>query len=215
MLASVTASPHVTAVFEADLSAVVAHRERHRADYQARGVPLSFTSYFIAACVPAYRAVPEVNSRFHADALEIFEDLDMGVGTALGAQGLVVPVLRGVQHLDLFGIAQQLAQLLEKARGGTLTAAETRGGTLTLSNHGVSGSLIATPILHQPQVAILGIGKIERRPKVKVLDGREQLAIATQCFVSLTIDHRALDGYQANAFLTAWVKALETWPSDP
>ncbi len=215
MLASVSTSPHVTAVFEVNLDAVVAHRERHRAAFQARGVPLSFTAYFIAACVPALRAVPEVNGRFHADAMEIFQDLDLGIGTALGSAGLVVPVLRGVQHLDLFGIAQQLAPLLEKARSGKLTAADTRGGTLTLTNHGVSGSLIATPIIQQPQVAILGVGKIERRPAVLNIDGREQLGIATQCFASLTIDHRALDGFQANGFLSAWVKALECWPPEP
>ena len=139
--------------------------------------------------------------------------MDIGIATALGADGLVVPVMRRVQELDLFGIAQQLAPLLDKARGGTLAAADVRGGTFTLSNHGVSGSLIATPIIQQPQVAILGVGKLERRPAVATIEGREQLVIASRCFVSLTIDHRALDGFQANAFLSAWVRALESWPA--
>jgi len=214
MLASATGAPHVTAVFEADLSAVTAHRERHRAEFERRGVPLSYTAYFIAACAPAFAAVPEVNARFHADALEVFDDLNIGIGTALGSEGLVVPVLRRVQNLELFEIARQLSELLGKARSGALSAADTRGGTLTITNHGVSGSLIATPIIQPPQVAILGIGKMERRSKVMMRDGVEQLGIATQCFVTLTIDHRALDGYQANGFLTAWVKAIESWPTD-
>lgn len=211
MLASATGAPHVTAVFEADLTAVTAHRERHRAEFEQRGVPLSYTAYFIAACAPAFAAVPEVNARFHADALEVFDDLNIGIGTALGADGLVVPVMRQAQRLDLFQIAQQLSELLGKARGGTLSANDTRGGTFTITNHGVSGSLIATPIIQPSQVAILGIGKMQRRPKVVVRDGVEQLGIATQCFVTLTIDHRALDGYQANGFLSAWVRAVQSW----
>ena len=211
MLASATGAPHVTAVFEADLTAVTAHRERHRAEFEQRGVPLSYTAYFIAACAAAFAAVPGVNARFHVDALEVFDDLNIGIGTALGAEGLVVPVMRQVQRLDLFQIAQQLSELLGKARGGTLSANDTRGGTLTITNHGVSGSLIATPIIQPSQVAILGIGKMQRRAKVMMRDGVEQLGIATQCFVTLTIDHRALDGYQANGFLSAWVRAVESW----
>jgi 2-oxoglutarate dehydrogenase E2 component (dihydrolipoamide succinyltransferase) len=89
-----------------------------------------------------------------------------------------------------------------------------KGGTFTISNHGVSGSLLATPIIQQPQSAILGVGKLERRPAVVNVAGVEQIQIRTQCFVTLTIDHRAIDGFQANGFLSAWVKCLESWPLD-
>lgn len=215
MTRSVNTAPHVTAVFEADLSAVMAHRERHRGEFAARGAQLSYTAYFLAACAPAFAAVPEINSRFHANDLEVFEDLNMGIGTALGAQGLVVPVMRRVQDLDLSDISLQLGKLLDKARNGRLSADDMKGGTLTISNHGVSGSLFATPIIQQPQSAILGVGKMERRPTVIEVDGAEQVCIRPKCFVSLTIDHRAIDGYQANAFLSAWVKCVESWALDP
>ncbi len=211
--ASVSSVPHATAVFEVDLGAVIAHRRHHRAALAERGIPLTYTAYFLAACVPAMAAVPEVNARFHADALELFDGLNIGVGTALGNEGLVVPVLRNVQSLDLAGIAGQLDALVDKARKGALRPEDIRGGTFTISNHGVSGSLIATPIIPPGQVAILGIGKLERRPVVRMVEGVERLEAATRCFVTLTIDHRALDGFQANAFLSAWVRAIEGWPA--
>jgi 2-oxoglutarate dehydrogenase E2 component (dihydrolipoamide succinyltransferase) len=215
MSASVRTAPHVTAVFEADLSAVVAHREQNKADFAQRGAPLSYTAYFLAACAAAFREVPEINSRFHADALEVFEDLNIGIGTALGKEGLVVPVMRKVQDLDLFSIAQRLGELLGRARSGKLDAADVRGGTFTITNHGVSGSLFATPIINQPQCAILGVGKLERRPSVVTIEGVEQVRVLPKCFVSLTIDHRAIDGFQANSFLAAWVACLADWPMEP
>ncbi len=215
MSRSVSTAPHVTAVFEADLSAIVAHRERHLSEFATRGAHLSYTAYFLAACVPAFAAMPEINSRFHATELEVFDDLNIGIGTALGTQGLVVPVMHRVQTLDLFSIAHTLGGLLDKARSGKLTVDDMRGGTFTISNHGVSGSLFATPIIHQPQSAILGVGKLERRPAVVSVEGVEQMRIRSKCFVSLTIDHRAIDGFQANGFLSAWVRCLESWPLDP
>ena len=214
MVRSVNTAAHVTALFEADLDAVVAHRERHKAAFAARGASLSYTAYFVAACVPAFAAMPEINSRFHASDLEVFENLNIGIGTALGSQGLVVPVLREVQTLDLFAIATQLGELLDKARSGKLSGDDMKGGTFTISNHGVSGSLMATPIIQQPQSAILGIGKLERRPAVVIEGGVEQVRIRSKCFVTLTIDHRAIDGFQANGFLSAWVQCLESWPLD-
>jgi 2-oxoglutarate dehydrogenase E2 component (dihydrolipoamide succinyltransferase) len=159
--------------------------------------------------------VPEINSRFHSDALEVFGDLNIGIGTALGKDGLVVPVMRKVQDLDLFSIAQRLGELLERARSGKLDAADVRGGTFTITNHGVSGSLFATPIINQPQCAILGVGKLERRPGVVTIEGVEQVRVLPKCFVSLTIDHRAIDGFQANSFLAAWVACLAGWPMEP
>ncbi|HEY2402190.1 MAG TPA: dihydrolipoamide acetyltransferase family protein, partial [Steroidobacteraceae bacterium] len=154
-------APHVTTVFEADLTAVLEHRQRNKDDFARRGAPLTFTAYFLQATVAAIRAVPEANSRWTDSALEVFDSMHIGVATALET-GLVVPVLRDVQSLDLFETAKGLDDLVSRARDGHLTPADVRGGTFTISNHGVSGSLVATPIIiNQPQSAILGVGKLE------------------------------------------------------
>jgi 2-oxoglutarate dehydrogenase E2 component (dihydrolipoamide succinyltransferase) len=211
MVASMATAPHVTTMFEADMSRVVAHRQQHLRDFEARGVKLTYTAYFVAASVKALQAVPEVNATFHADSLEIFNDYNIGVGTALGDQGLVVPVIHRAQTLDLFGIARRLGELVEAARTNKLSPDTVRGGTFTISNHGVSGSLMAAPIvINQPQVAILGVGKLQRRVVVHEVEGFESLSVRPMCYLSLTIDHRALDGYQANTFLTALVNALQS-----
>ena len=207
-------APHVTSVFEADLTAVMRHRAAHKAEFEKRATPLTLTAYFVAASVAAIRKVPQVNSRWHDDHLEIFGDINIGVGTALGNQGLIVPVLHQAEGKNLKGIAAGLADLTGRARAGKLSPADVRGGTFTISNHGVSGSLIATPIIiNQPQSAILGVGKIEKRVKVKEVDGEDVICIRPTCYVSLTIDHRVLDGYQTNAFLSELVQTLENWPA--
>ncbi|MBR9882463.1 MAG: dihydrolipoamide succinyltransferase, partial [Oceanospirillales bacterium] len=156
-------APHVTSVFELDMSAIQRHRNANKKAFEAQGVKLSFTSYFIAAVVKALQAVPEVNSRFHDDALEIFRDANIGIGTALGNDGLVVPVIHKAQELNLLGIARRLQELTDAAYNGKLKPTDMRSGTFTISNHGVSGSLLAAPIIiNQPQVAILGIGKMQK-----------------------------------------------------
>lgn len=205
-------APHVTTVFEADMTAVIAHRAQHRAAFEQRGTSLTFTAYFLAACVDAIRAVPEVNSRWTPDALHIHEDIDIGVGTAVEGKGLFVPVVRNVQSLDLFGIARELGTLVGRAREGKLTIADVRGGTFTISNHGVSGSLVATPIvINQPQSAILGVGKLEKRAVVISQGGEDRIVVRPRCYVTLTIDHRVLDGERANRFLAVLVGRLEGW----
>jgi 2-oxoglutarate dehydrogenase E2 component (dihydrolipoamide succinyltransferase) len=215
MLASVTQAPHVTAVFEADFSAIIAHRERHKAAWAKKGVKLTYSAYIVAAAAEAMKAAPAINSRWHEDRLEIFDDVNIGVGTALGEKGLIVPVLRGVQKLNLKGIAAGLEELIEKARGERLTARDVSGGTFTISNHGVSGSLFAAPvIIAQPQSAILGVGKLEKRVVVREVDGADAIQIRPMAYVSLTIDHRVVDGHQTNAWLTRFVELLETWPAE-
>jgi 2-oxoglutarate dehydrogenase E2 component (dihydrolipoamide succinyltransferase) len=202
-------APHVTTVFEADLSAVIAHRSANRAGFEQRGAPLTFTAYFLAAVVDAIKAVPEANSRWTDSALEIYDDIHIGVATAVEGAGLVVPVVRNVQALDLFGIAKRLDELVTAARQSQLEPADVRGGTFTISNHGVSGSLLATPIvINQPQSAILGVGKVDKRPVVE----DDKIVIRPKCYVTLTIDHRVMDGHQANRFLQTFVRTLESWP---
>jgi 2-oxoglutarate dehydrogenase E2 component (dihydrolipoamide succinyltransferase) len=215
MARSLTDAPHVTTLFEADLTRVLAHRARHAAEYESRGARLTLTAYFISACVRALRAHREVNGTFHADALELHADVNIGVGTALGDKGLIVPVIHRAQELNLFGVAQRLGQVVEAARKGKLSPAEVRGGTFTISNHGVGGSLLAAPIvINQPQIAILGVGKVERRVCAIELDGVEAITVRSMCYLTLTIDHRALDAFQANAFLSAVVATLERWAAD-
>ena len=205
-------APHVTTVFEVDLGAVLTHRARHRSDYDQRGTPLSLTVYFLAACVDALKAVPELNARWTDDALEYYDRIDVGVATALSDGGLVVPVIRDLGSLDLAGIADALTDRVTRARTQQLTPADVRGGTFTISNHGVSGSLLAAPIvINQPQSGILGIGKLERRAAVIDEGGREQIVVRPRCYVTLTIDHRVLDGARANRFLQVLVQQLENW----
>ena len=206
-------APHVTTVFEADMTAVLAHRVTHRDEFARRGAPLTLTAYFLQATVDAIRAVPEANSRWTDTALEVFDSIHVGVGTALEEGGLVVPVLRDVQSRDLFQTAHGLNDLVTRAREGHLVPADVRGGTFTISNHGVSGSLVATPIIiNQPQSAILGIGKLEKRPVVVEEGGVDRVVIRPRCYVTLTIDHRVMDGHQANRFLQTFVGRLTNWP---
>jgi|SRR5579862_3475975 len=207
-------APHVTTVFEADLGAVLRSRARLREEFAQQGVPLTLSAYFVQAAVAAIRAVPEVNSRWTDSALEIYATVHIGVATAVEGTGLVVPVLRDAGSRDLFQTARGLDDLVTRARSGKLTPADVRGGTFTISNHGVSGSLLAAPIvINQPQSAILGIGKLEKRAVVVEEGDEEKVAVRPRCYVTLTLDHRALDGHQANRFMQVFVQALNEWPA--
>jgi 2-oxoglutarate dehydrogenase E2 component (dihydrolipoamide succinyltransferase) len=213
MARSLADAPHVTTLFEADLTRVLKHRSLHAQGFESRGARLTLTAYFISACAHALRAHPEVNATFGPDAMELHGDVNIGVGTALGNKGLIVPVIHRAQTLSLFDIARRLNTLVDAARAGRLAPQDVRGGTFTISNHGVGGSLLAAPIvINQPQVAILGAGKVERRVCVIEAGGSESIAVRSMCYLTLTIDHRALDAFQANAFLSSVVRTLEQWP---
>jgi len=215
MLNSVATAPHVTAVFEADLSAITSHRRSHKQEFEKANVSLTLTTYFVAGAVAAMRAVPEINSRWYDDRLEIFDDINIGIATALGDKGLIVPVIHEAQKLSLREIAAKLADLTARARSNSLTTADVRGGTFTISNHGVSGSLFAAPIIiPQPQSAILGIGKLEKRVVVREVESVDTIQIRPMAYVSLTIDHRVVDAHQTNAWLSKFVETLENWPPD-
>jgi 2-oxoglutarate dehydrogenase E2 component (dihydrolipoamide succinyltransferase) len=205
---SVTVAPHVTAVFEADFSAIAAHRAAHKEAFAKDGANLTYTPYFVAASVAAMKVAPAVNGRWYDDRIDIYEDVNIGIGTALGEKGLIVPVIHRAQTLSLLDIAKRLTELTEKARAGKLTQDDVRGGTFSISNHGVSGSLMAAPIIiNQPQSAILGVGKLEMRAVVR--DGK--IEIRPMAYVTLTIDHRVIDAFQTNAWLAKFVETLENW----
>jgi 2-oxoglutarate dehydrogenase E2 component (dihydrolipoamide succinyltransferase) len=204
-------APHVTTVFEADMTAVLEDRARQREAFARHGVPLTLSAYFVRAAVAAIRAVPEANSRWTESALEIYEPIHVGMGTAVEGTGLVVPVLRDAEQRDLLDTARGLDDLVRRARGGQLTPADVRGGTFTISNHGVSGSLVAAPIIiNQPQSAILGIGRLEKRAVVIEEGDEEKIAVRPRCYVTLTLDHRVMDGHQANHFMRIFVQTLAT-----
>jgi 2-oxoglutarate dehydrogenase E2 component (dihydrolipoamide succinyltransferase) len=194
------------------MSSVLAHRAAHQAASSQRGFPLTLTAYFVAACVDAIRAVPEANGRWTDEAILLHNRIDIGIGTALEGRGLIVPVIRDAGRLDLAGIAEALSDLVSRAREDRLTAADLRGGTFTISNHGVSGSLLAAPIvINQPQSAILGIGRLEKRAVVVSENGEDAIVVRPCCYVTLTIDHRVLDGHQANRFMETLVLRIEGW----
>ncbi len=208
---SVQVAPHVTAMFEADFSAITAHRAAQKDAFAKDGANLTFTAYFVAACAVAMKAAPAVNGRWYDDRIDIYEDINIGIGTALGEKGLIVPVIHRVQTLSLLDIAKRLTDLTAKARDGKLTQEDVRGGTFSISNHGVSGSLLAAPIIiNQPQSAILGVGKLEKRAVVR----NDTIVIRPMAYVTLTIDHRVIDAFQTNAWLSRFVETLENWPSE-
>ena len=209
MARAVAEQPHVTAVFEADFTAVAAHK----AVMAARGVKLSYTAYIVKAAADAMAVAPAINGRWESDRIAISPTIDIGVGTALGEKGLVVPVVKDAGSLSLQQIGAQLEELTRKAREGKLDRSDVSGGSFTISNHGVSGSLLAAPIiLHQGQAAILGIGKLEKRVIVREVNGQDAILVRPMAYVTLTIDHRVVDGHQTNAWLTRFVEILESWP---
>jgi len=209
MARAVAEQPHVTAVFEADFTAVAAHK----AAMAAKGVKLSYTAYIVKAVAEAMAVAPAINGRWEKDRIAISPTIDIGVGTALGEKGLVVPVVKDAGSLSLEQIGAKLDDLTRRARDGKLERSEVSGGSFTISNHGVSGSLLAAPIiLHQGQAAILGVGKLEKRVVVRTVNGRDAMLIHPMAYVTLTIDHRVVDGHQTNAWLTRFVEILESWP---
>lgn len=210
MVRAVSEAPHVTALFEADFSAIAAHK----AAMAAEGVKLSYTAYLIKAAADAMAVAPAINGRWEEDRIAISPTINVGVGTALGDKGLVVPVVKDAGALSLEEIGRNLDDLTSRARTGKLTAADVSGGSFTISNHGVSGSLLASPIiLHAGQAAILGVGKLEKRVVVREVNGQDAILIRPMAYVTLTIDHRVVDGHQTNAWLTRFVEVLETWPT--
>jgi len=210
MARAVAEQPHVTAVFEADFTAVGAHK----AAMSARGVKLSYTAYIVKAAAEAMAVAPAINGRWEKDRIAISPTIDIGVGTALGEKGLVVPVVKDAGSLSLEQIGAKLDHLTSRAREGKLDRSDVSGGSFTISNHGVSGSLLAAPIiLHQGQAAILGVGKLQKRVIVREVNGRDAMLVHPMAYVTLTIDHRVVDGHQTNAWLSRFVELLESWPA--
>lgn len=216
MVLSKRTSPHVTTICEVDMTNVVRHREANKRTYTRNGATLTYTAYFIAAAVAGLRAVPLANSRFTDAGIVLHQRMHVGVAVAL-PDGLLVPVIRNADELSLAGIARALNDLVNRARAGLLKPDEIQGGTFTITNHGTGGSLIATPIINQPQSGILGVGAIVKRPVVRsssaslLPSADDVIAIRPMCYLSYTFDHRVMDGAQGDKFLTAVKEQLENW----
>ena len=216
MVRSKATSPHVTTVMEADMRRVVAHRQTHREAFAREGVNLTYTAYFASACVAALRAVPMVNASWTEQGVRLHPQIHLGIAVSLGDQGLIVPVIKDAGQKSLLGLAQALGDLAGRARARKLQPDEVQGGTFTVTNHGVSGSLFATPIINQPQAGILGVGALQKR--VVAVESRDasgtvtdSIAIRPMVYLTLTFDHRILDGAIADAFLAKVVETLQTW----
>ena len=207
MVQSKRTSAHVTTVMEADMSAVIGHRQTHKEAFARDGVNLTFTAYFTAATVAGLRAHPIVNSSWSEEGIVIHREINIGLAVSLGEEGLIVPVVKNADRLSLLGLARTINDLSNRARARQLNPDEVQGGTFTITNHGTSGSLFASPIINQPQCAILGVGAIQKR--VVVIN--DAIAIRSMVYISLTFDHRILDGAIADYFLGKVVESLENW----
>lgn len=205
---SVREAPHVTTVIEVDVGAAALHRAKHKAEFERQGVNLTFTAYFAQAVCAALRAVPIVNGSFTPQGIVQHGRIHLGIAVALD-EGLIVPVIRDADEKNLLGLARTVNDIAARARVRRLRPEETQDGTFTITNHGVSGSLFATPIINQPQGAILGIGAIQKRAVVVTQNGVDAIAIRPMCYLSLTFDHRLMDGATADSFLVAVKRALE------
>ena len=205
-------SPHVLTVMEADLSKVLAHRATNKAAFAAQGVNLTLTAYFCSAIVSGLKSCPDVNSSWTDEGIQRYSAINLGMATSLGEQGLIVPVIKDADLLSLQGLAQKVNDLSARARAKKLLPDEVKGGTFTLTNHGSSGSLFASPIIFQPQAAILGTGRMQKRAVVVTdASGNDSIAIRPMIYLSLVFDHRILDGESADRFLKVVKETLENW----
>jgi pyruvate/2-oxoglutarate dehydrogenase complex dihydrolipoamide acyltransferase (E2) component len=210
MVASKRSAPHVTTVMEADLQRVIAHTAANKATFAQNGVRLTYTAYFATAAVQALLAYPQVNSTWTDEGILIRPQINLGLAVSLGDEGLIVPNIKSADGLSLVGLARAISSMAERARSKSLRPEDIQDGTFTITNHGITGSLFATPIIHQPQCGILGVGTIQKRVVVTPDDA---IAVRPMVYLSFTFDHRILDGAAADGFLTKIIEVLENWPA--
>ena len=205
MLLSKRTSAHVATVFEIDMTRIDQLRHKYRAAYEERsGVRLTYLPFILKATVDALKAFPVLNASIEGDNVLYRKDINLGIAVSLD-WGLIVPVIHGADEKNVLGLARAVSDLADRARAKKLKVDEVQGGTFTITNPGVFGSLFGTPIINQPQVAILGIGTIEKRPVVR----DEAIAIRTMAYFCLSFDHRLVDGADADRFMAQLKKGLQ------
>src|SRR6187399_1953190 len=215
MVRSKHTSPHVTSFTEADVTNLVQWRDKVKKDFEKReGTKITFTPLFIEAIVRCIKKFPLINCSLDGDKIIIKKDINVGMATALPSGNLIVPVIKNADQLNLVGLAKQVNMLADNARTGKLKADDTTGGTFTMTNVGTFGSLMGTPIINQPQVAILAVGAIKKRPVVVETPAGDSIAIRHMMYLSMSYDHRIVDGSLGATFLTAVAKELENFNGD-
>jgi 2-oxoglutarate dehydrogenase E2 component (dihydrolipoamide succinyltransferase) len=215
MVQSKQTSAHVTSFSEADVTNLVMWREKVKKDFEKReGTKITFTPLFIEAVVRCIKRFPLVNSSVDGDRIIVKKDINIGMAAALPNGNLIVPIIRNADQLNLVGLARQVNNLAENARNNKLRPEDIDGGTFTLTNVGTFGSLMGTPIINQPQVAILAVGTIKKRPVVIETPHGDSIAIRQMMYLSLSYDHRIVDGSLGATFLTAVANELENFNAD-
>lgn len=205
-------SPHVTSFTEADVTNLVLWRERMKKGFEKReGTKITFTPLFIEAIVRCIKKYPLINCSLDGDNIIIKKDINIGMATALPSGNLIVPVIKNADQLNLVGLAKQVNNLADNARNNKLKPEDIQNGTFTLTNVGTFGSLMGTPIINQPQVAILAVGAIKKRPVVVETSQGDSIAIRHMMYLSMSYDHRIVDGSLGATFLTAVAKELENF----
>lgn len=212
MVRSVSTSPHVTSFTEADVTNLVKWREANKKGFEKQyGEKITYTPIFIEAIVKCIKKFPMINVSVDGDKIILKKDINIGMAAALPSGNLIVPVIKNADTKNLFGLTKEVNQLAYNARNNKLKADDTQGGTFTLTNVGTFGSLMGTPIINQPQVAILAVGSIKKRPMVMETPDGDVIAIRHMMYLSLSYDHRVVDGSLGAGFLTAVANELEAF----
>ncbi|HYC33635.1 MAG TPA: dihydrolipoamide acetyltransferase family protein, partial [Gemmatimonadales bacterium] len=211
MVMSRRVSPHVNTIFEIDYTRIAQLRARKKQEYASRGVNLTFLAFIAKAAADALRKHPALNAAVSGESTILRRDINLGIAVALD-WGLIVPVIKHADELSLLGLARAINDLGERARGKKLSPDEVQRGTFTITNPGVFGSVIGTPIINQPQAAILCVGSIEKQPAVITVDGSDMIAIRTRGMLSLAFDHRIVDGADADRFMADVKARLQDFP---
>lgn len=215
MVDSKHTSPHVTSFAECDVTNLVLWREKIKKDFEKReGEKITFTPLFIEAIVKCLKKYPWLSSSVDGDKIVVKKDLNIGMATALPSGNLIVPVIKNADQLNLVGLTKQVNNLANAARSGKLRPDDTAGGTFTLTNVGTFGSIMGTPIINQPQVAIMAVGAIKKRPMVIETPQGDSIAIRHMMYISLSYDHRIIDGGLGSTFLNAVAKELENFDAN-
>ncbi|WP_370454719.1 dihydrolipoamide acetyltransferase family protein [uncultured Winogradskyella sp.] len=202
MVYSKHTSPHVTAYVEADLTNMVNWRNTNKVSFQEKyGERLTFTPLFVEAVAKAVKDFPNINASVDGNTIIVKEDINIGMATALPSGNLIVPVVKNADTKDLKTLAENVNELAEKARGNKLAGDDIKGSTFTISNVGTFGSVMGTPIINQPEVAILALGIIKKRPEVIETENGDEIAIRSMMYLSLSFDHRVVDGFLGGSFL--------------
>lgn len=214
MVKSKQISPHVTSFTEADVTNLVLWRDKVKSQFiKQEGTKITFTPLFIEAIVRCIKKYPLINSSVETDRIIVKKDINIGMATALPSGNLIVPVIKNADQLNLVGLTKQVNTLADAARNNKLRPEDTQGGTFTLTNVGTFGSLMGTPIIPQPQVAILAVGAIKKRPVVIETEQGDSIAIRHMMYLSMSYDHRIIDGSLGATFLSAVARELEHFDS--